>query len=57
MYRVRKARDLGAQRLDGRKGDMVPHYMALRAHNNFNDFASLLVSATCLRHRLAAAVR
>ena len=43
LYSQRKATDLGSLKLDGRRSDTIPYYLALRAHSNFNDFSSLLV--------------
>jgi hypothetical protein len=56
QYHLRKVSELGALRLDGRKGDMIPHYLALRAHSNFSDFGSLPVSLVCWPRYCAAAV-
>lgn len=44
LYTHRKTTGLGSSRLDGRSAEQIPLYLALRGHNNFNDFSSILVS-------------
>ncbi len=47
LYTQRKTTGLGSSRLDGRVADEIPYYLALRGHNNFNDFGAILVSSVC----------
>ena len=43
LYAQRKATDLGSSRLDGRRADAIPYYLALRGQSNLDDFGPILV--------------
>jgi hypothetical protein len=43
VYSQMRSMALGSKRLDGRRVDAVPFYLALRGHTNFVDFGSILV--------------
>jgi len=43
VYSQMRSMGLGSKRLDGRRADAVPFYLALRGNSNFADFGSILV--------------
>jgi hypothetical protein len=47
LYTQRKTTGLASLRLDGRRADDIPFYLALRGHNNFKDFGAILVTPVC----------
>jgi hypothetical protein len=48
LHAQRRATDLGSNRLDGRRADTIPYYLAMRGHSNSSDFGAILVSALLL---------
>ena len=55
LYTQRKTTGLAYLRLDGRRADEIPFYLARRGHNNFKDFGAILVSPVCCLSFVAAA--